>query len=105
MDMLVLRKMEFGPRVYLTGVPSELELEASAPMTEQVCIGESCSRCLAVCPVGNDYASRGFAENHSRDETALSVQMPEVRQQTYVARLPLPRGAAPTERPPLPMSI
>jgi len=41
---------EFGPRVYLTGVLTELELEASAPMTEQVCIGESCSRCLYSCP-------------------------------------------------------
>lgn len=41
---------EFGPRVYLTGVLTELELEAAAPMTEQVCIGESCSRCLHSCP-------------------------------------------------------
>jgi epoxyqueuosine reductase QueG len=41
---------QFGPRVYLTGVLTELELEASAPMTEQVCIGESCSRCLYSCP-------------------------------------------------------
>ncbi len=41
---------EFGPRVYLTGVLTELELEADGPMTEQVCIGESCSRCLYACP-------------------------------------------------------
>jgi epoxyqueuosine reductase QueG len=41
---------EFGPRVYLTGVLTELELEASLPMAEQVCIGESCSRCLHSCP-------------------------------------------------------
>jgi epoxyqueuosine reductase QueG len=41
---------EFGPRIYLTGVLTELELEADAPMTEQVCIGESCSRCLHSCP-------------------------------------------------------
>jgi epoxyqueuosine reductase QueG len=41
---------EFGPRIYLTGVLTELELEAGAPMTEQVCIGESCSRCLYACP-------------------------------------------------------
>lgn len=41
---------EFGPRVYLTGVLTELELEAGTPMTEQVCIGESCSRCLYSCP-------------------------------------------------------
>src|SRR5713226_9393771 len=41
---------EFGPRVYLTGILTELELEADTPMTEQVCIGESCSRCLHSCP-------------------------------------------------------
>ena len=41
---------EFGPRVYLTGVLTELELEADAPLTEQICIGESCSRCLYACP-------------------------------------------------------
>src|SRR5579872_4650521 len=41
---------EFGPRIYLTGVLTELELEADAPMSEQVCIGESCSRCLHSCP-------------------------------------------------------
>jgi ferredoxin len=41
---------EFGPRIYLTGVLTELELAADAPMTEQVCIGEACSRCLHSCP-------------------------------------------------------
>src|SRR5437879_9613313 len=41
---------EFGPRVYLTGILTELELEPDRPLTEQVCIGESCSRCLYSCP-------------------------------------------------------
>lgn len=41
---------EFGPRVYLTGVLTDLELEPDQIMTEQVCIGESCSRCLHSCP-------------------------------------------------------
>jgi epoxyqueuosine reductase QueG len=41
---------EYGPRLYLTGVLTELPLAADAPMTEQVCIGESCSRCLHSCP-------------------------------------------------------
>ena len=41
---------EFGPRVYLTGILTELALEPDRPMTEQVCIGESCSRCLHACP-------------------------------------------------------
>lgn len=42
---------EFGPRVYLTGILTELALAADHPITEQVCIGESCSRCLHACPV------------------------------------------------------
>ncbi len=41
---------EYGPRVYLTGVLTELDLEPDATITEQVCIGESCSRCLYSCP-------------------------------------------------------
>lgn len=41
---------EFGPRVYLTGILTEAKLDADKPMTEQVCIGESCSRCLYSCP-------------------------------------------------------
>ena len=41
---------EFGPRLYLTGILTEAELEADRPMSEQVCIGESCSRCLYSCP-------------------------------------------------------
>ncbi len=41
---------EFGPRLYLTGVLTELELEPDSRITEQVCIGESCSRCLHSCP-------------------------------------------------------
>ncbi|TMJ23162.1 MAG: hypothetical protein E6G96_18955 [Alphaproteobacteria bacterium] len=41
---------EFGPRVYLTGILTELELEPDRALTEQVCIGESCSRCLHSCP-------------------------------------------------------
>ena len=41
---------EFGPRLYLTGILTELELEPDPRITEQVCIGESCSRCLHSCP-------------------------------------------------------
>lgn len=41
---------EFGPRLYLTGILTELELEPDQRMQEQVCIGESCSRCLHSCP-------------------------------------------------------
>ncbi len=41
---------QFGPRLYLTGILTDLELEADGPLREQVCIGESCSRCLQSCP-------------------------------------------------------
>jgi len=41
---------EFGPRLYLTGILTEIELEPGERMEEQVCIGESCSRCLHSCP-------------------------------------------------------
>jgi len=41
---------EFGPRIYLTGVLTEARIDADQPITEQVCIGESCSRCLYSCP-------------------------------------------------------
>ena len=41
---------EFGPRIYLTGVLTECALAPDARITEQVCIGESCSRCMHACP-------------------------------------------------------
>ena len=41
---------EFGPRVNLTGVVTDCELDSDEPMTEQLCIGEGCSRCLYACP-------------------------------------------------------
>ena len=57
---------EYGPRLYLTGVLTELDLEADGPMAEQVCIGEGCSRCLHACPgdaVGHfDIDKAGCAE-------------------------------------------
>jgi ferredoxin len=41
---------EFGPRVYNGAVLTEVELEPDARLTEQLCIGESCGRCLLACP-------------------------------------------------------
>src|SRR3990172_1690109 len=32
------------------GILTELELEPDQRITEQVCIGESCARCLHACP-------------------------------------------------------
>lgn len=41
---------EFGPRINVTGILTNLELEGDTPITEQICIGEGCSRCLYACP-------------------------------------------------------
>lgn len=58
---------EFGPRVYLTGILTEAELEPDGLITEQVCIGESCSRCLYSCPTD---AVRHFGIDKRRCATA-----------------------------------
>src|SRR5258705_8636188 len=41
---------EFGPRLYLTGILTQLELEPHQRMEEQGCICESFSPCLHSCP-------------------------------------------------------
>jgi epoxyqueuosine reductase QueG len=41
----------FGPRCYTTAILTDAELEPDGKLTEQVCIGETCSRCLYACPV------------------------------------------------------
>jgi len=42
--------VQYGPRVNLAVVVTDAQLEPGAPMTEQLCIGEGCSRCLYACP-------------------------------------------------------
>lgn len=41
---------ECGPRCYTTVVLTNAELEPDGRMTQQICIGEPCSRCLHSCP-------------------------------------------------------
>ncbi len=41
---------EYGPRVNLGVIVTDAELEPGKPMTEQLCVGEGCSRCLYACP-------------------------------------------------------
>lgn len=41
---------EFGPRVYQGAVLTDAELDPDPRITEQLCIGESCGRCLYSCP-------------------------------------------------------
>jgi ferredoxin len=41
---------EFGPRVYQGAVVTDAELEPDPRITDQLCIGETCGRCLLACP-------------------------------------------------------
>ena len=41
---------EFGPRVYQGAVLTDAELEPDRRITHQLCIGESCGRCVYSCP-------------------------------------------------------
>jgi ferredoxin len=41
---------EFGPRVYQGAVLVDAELEPDERIQDQLCIGESCGRCLYCCP-------------------------------------------------------
>lgn len=47
---LNLLTKEAGPRCYTTVVLTNAELEPDGKLTEQLCIGEACSRCLYSCP-------------------------------------------------------
>ncbi len=82
---------EFGPRVYLTGVLTELELEADAPLSEQICIGESCSRCLYACP-------SDAVLHFGIDKRACATQAQEFGYATVTAFFRRFLDAAPEER-------
>jgi epoxyqueuosine reductase QueG len=42
---------QFGPRLFLAGVVTDLSVEADEPFTGELCPGlEECGRCAAVCP-------------------------------------------------------
>jgi epoxyqueuosine reductase len=41
---------EFGPRVLLTAVLCSVDVECDRPMTEALCLGPECGRCLKACP-------------------------------------------------------
>ena len=48
-DMLLTP--EFGPRVYLCGMMTNLGLEPDTPLADELCLGlEACGRCAAICP-------------------------------------------------------
>lgn len=41
---------QFGPRVHLGAVLTQAELAPDSPLTQALCKGESCGRCLMACP-------------------------------------------------------
>jgi len=47
---LMLLTPEYGPRVYLTAVLTDAEIEPDRRQEKRLCIGPSCARCLLVCP-------------------------------------------------------
>ena len=63
---------EFGPRLYLTGILTEIELEADTPMTEQVCISE------VLCPL-SAFLSNGCRLAFRYRQTELRCRSPRVR--------------------------
>lgn len=50
LNMMVLTPA-YGPRIYLGGVMTQLELEGDPPLGTELCPGlEKCGRCAAICP-------------------------------------------------------
>jgi epoxyqueuosine reductase QueG len=47
---LQLLTREFGPRVLLTALLCSVDVECDRPMTEALCLGPECGRCLKACP-------------------------------------------------------
>ena len=41
---------QFGPRVLLTAVLCSVDVECDRPMSEALCLGPQCGRCLKACP-------------------------------------------------------
>jgi epoxyqueuosine reductase QueG len=47
---LQLLTPQYGPRVLLTAVLSSVDVECDQPMTQALCLGPECGRCLKACP-------------------------------------------------------
>jgi epoxyqueuosine reductase len=47
---LQLLTPQYGPRVLLTAVLCSVDVECDQPMTEALCLGPECGRCLKACP-------------------------------------------------------
>lgn len=47
---MMLLTPEFGPRVYLSAVMTDAELEPDGRLAGRLCLGAACGRCLTACP-------------------------------------------------------
>ncbi|MCK6439270.1 MAG: hypothetical protein L6Q71_03600 [Planctomycetes bacterium] len=48
---MMLLTPQYGPRVFLSGVLTDLAVEPDAPFTDELCPGaEACGRCAKICP-------------------------------------------------------
>ncbi len=47
---LMLLTPEYGPRVYITAVLTDAEIEPDKRQGKKLCLGAACGRCLLVCP-------------------------------------------------------
>ena len=48
---LMLLTPDFGPRIFLSGILTDLDVEPDSPFADELCPGlEECGRCAAVCP-------------------------------------------------------
>jgi epoxyqueuosine reductase QueG len=47
---LQLLTPEYGPRIVLTAILCSVDVECDQPMTNALCLGPTCGRCLKTCP-------------------------------------------------------
>lgn len=91
---LQLLTPEFGPRVLLTAVLCSVDVECDRPMTEALCRGPSCGRCLKTCPAdavqhwGRDWPAcdryrspHGFAQLTEHLDRIIDETAPDRRKQ------------------------
>lgn len=91
---LQLLTPEFGPRVLLTAVLCSVDVECDRRMTEALCRGPSCGRCLKTCPAdavqhwGRDWPAcdryrspHGFAQLTEHLDRIITETAPDKRKQ------------------------
>lgn len=89
---LQLLTSQFGPRVVLAAVLCSVDVECDRPMSEALCLGPSCGRCLKTCPGdavrewGRDWAAcdphrspHGFAQLTEHLDRIIEADDPKTR--------------------------